>query len=97
VGAAYSDQLAATSGTPPFRWSVGSGSLPAGVLLSTGGALSGSPTASAAAPVTFRVTDAANRTRNRALVLQVAPAGGTSAWTTSGFDASRNSLNAAET
>jgi hypothetical protein len=45
-GAAYSLQLAASGGTPPYQWSVASGSsLPAGLTLTIAGVLSGTPTA----------------------------------------------------
>ena len=43
VGTAYQETLTASGGTPPYTWSVASGSLPAGVTLSAGGALSGTP------------------------------------------------------
>jgi len=44
VGTAYSQTFAASSGTPPYSWSVTSGTLPAGLTLSTAGILSGTPT-----------------------------------------------------
>jgi hypothetical protein len=45
VGTAYSVQLAATPGFPtPYTWSIGSGSLPAGLSLSAAGLISGTPT-----------------------------------------------------
>src|SRR5436190_1883374 len=45
VGTAYSQTLAATGGTPPYAWSIISGSLPAGLTLNvTSGANSGTPT-----------------------------------------------------
>lgn len=40
-GSAYSQQLQATGGLPPYLWSVFSGSLPANLNLSTNGVLSG--------------------------------------------------------
>jgi hypothetical protein len=44
VGAAYTQQLAATGGVPPYTWSVGSGTLPGGVSLDAAkGLLSGTP------------------------------------------------------
>lgn len=45
TGAAYSATLSAAGGTAPYSWSVKSGSLPAGLSLSTAGAISGTPTA----------------------------------------------------
>ncbi|NIL95710.1 MAG: autotransporter outer membrane beta-barrel domain-containing protein, partial [Planctomycetales bacterium] len=44
VGGAYSQTLAANGGTAPLTWSLFSGSLPAGLSLSGGGVISGSPT-----------------------------------------------------
>jgi hypothetical protein len=55
VGSPYSVQLTATS-DPPFTWSVSSGSLPAGLNLSTAGLLSGTPTAPGTSSFTIRVT-----------------------------------------
>jgi uncharacterized protein (TIGR03437 family) len=57
VGTAYSQQLAATPGFPmPYTWSVGSGTLPAGLSLSISGLISGTPTT----PVTSNVVINAN-------------------------------------
>src|SRR5436190_13083433 len=45
VGTAYSQTLAATGGTPPYAWSVISGSLPTALTLNaTSGSMSGTPT-----------------------------------------------------
>jgi hypothetical protein len=52
-----STSLQASGGVPPYSWSLQSGSLPAGLSLSTGGAISGTPTTAGAYPVTFVVTD----------------------------------------
>lgn len=40
----YSAQLNATGGLPPYSWSIASGSLPAGLVLSSSGQISGTPT-----------------------------------------------------
>jgi hypothetical protein len=58
VGSSYSVQLTA-SGDPPLTWSVSSGSLPAGLSLSTAGLISGTPTASGTSGFTIRVTSQA--------------------------------------
>ncbi len=56
VGAAYSEQFAASGGTTPYAWSVASGSsLPAGLTLSAMGLLSGTPT-TAVSSATFGIT-----------------------------------------
>jgi hypothetical protein len=54
---AYSATLSATGGTAPYSWSVKSGSLPAGLSLSTAGAISGTPTAAGASSFVAQVTD----------------------------------------
>lgn len=59
AGAAYSQSLSATGGTPPYAYLLGSGSLPPGVSLSGAGLLSGTPTAAGTYSFTVQVTDAA--------------------------------------
>jgi len=61
VGTAYNASLTVTGGISPYTWSVASGStLPAGLTMTTGGVLSGAPTAAAAGntSVQFNVKDA---------------------------------------
>jgi len=57
VGVAYSGQLSAAGGTPPYNFT-GTG-LPAGLSLSGSGALTGTPTASGNFVLTATVTDSA--------------------------------------
>jgi hypothetical protein len=57
VGVAYSQTVAATGGITPYSWSLPSGSLPSGLGLSTGGVISGTPTATGTSNFTVRVTD----------------------------------------
>jgi len=57
VGSQYSQTLNAAGGTPPYRWSVTSGTLPAGIGLSPGGVVSGIPTANGTFKFTVKVTD----------------------------------------
>ena len=44
VGMAYSANLTASGGVPPYRWKISQGTLPAGLTLSHSGSLSGTPT-----------------------------------------------------
>src|SRR5205823_7815501 len=61
VGTAYSQTLAATGGTPPYAWSVISGSLPAGLTLNaTSGAISGTPTTAGTSNFTVQVIDSSS-------------------------------------
>jgi Tfp pilus assembly protein PilV len=65
VGATVSLQLATqpNAGVPPLTWQVTSGTLPAGLILSASGLVSGVPTLKAAStPLTVTVTDAFGRT-----------------------------------
>ena len=56
---AYNATLSATGGTAPYSWTVKSGKLPAGLSLSTGGTISGTPTTAGAAAITVQVSDSA--------------------------------------
>ncbi|HLE99766.1 MAG TPA: S8 family serine peptidase [Gaiellaceae bacterium] len=76
AGQAYSQTLAATDGTTPYRWSIVSGSLPPGLLLDSGtGTISGTPTTAGSYGFTVQVTDSATpaRTNTQALEIVVAP------------------------
>jgi hypothetical protein len=58
IGATYSVTLQATGGAGSYVWSLKSGSLPAGLSLSTSGIISGTPNASGTfGPLLFQVTD----------------------------------------
>src|SRR5260370_10805882 len=60
-GTSYSSALQASGGTAPYTWSVTSGSLPAGLTLSsTTGIVSGTPTATGASSFTATVADSGN-------------------------------------
>jgi hypothetical protein len=72
VAVAYSVSLVASGGSGPYSWSLASGTLPAGLALSTAGSISGTPTTAATSSFTVRVTDAAGRTATRALSITIA-------------------------
>lgn len=93
VGTAYSATLDAGGGTPPYSWAVTSGgALPAGLTLSSGGTISGTPTSAGTfGPYVFTVTDSKNATAASASLsltingtaAQVCPAQGNEAGLTS--------------
>ena len=58
VGTAYSSALTASGGTGPYTYALLSGSLPAGLTLSSAGLISGTPTASGTSTFTAQVQDA---------------------------------------
>lgn len=77
VSSPFSSTLAATGGTSPYTWSVTSGTLPAGIALSSAGALSGTPTAVGDTTVTVQVKDSSStpQTATEQLSFAVIPAG----------------------
>ena len=58
VGVAYSQQITASGGTAPYTFTVTSGTLPAGVTLSSSGLLSGTPTTPGSSTVSIAVAAA---------------------------------------
>lgn len=71
AGEAYAATLTANGGIGPYGFTVTAGALPAGLTLSTGGALSGTPTASGSFNFTVTATDANGQTGSRAYTLVV--------------------------
>ena len=74
VSAAYTQTLTAAGGTAPYTWAVTSGTLPPGLALSSGGVLSGTPTAEAAVSVNVTVTDNVAATAVTTFALTIGPA-----------------------
>ncbi len=70
-GASYSSTLAASGGTLPYTWRMASGSLPAGLSLTSAGAFTGSPTNAGTSTFTAQVTDAASHSATASLTLTV--------------------------
>jgi Putative Ig domain len=63
TGTAYSQTVAATGGTGTgYTWSLNSGSLPAGLSLSSGGVISGTPQTAGTSSFVVKVTDAGSNT-----------------------------------
>ena len=58
--APYSATLGASGGTPPYTWSILSGTLPSGITLSSTGVLSGTPASLGTFDFTVQVLDSAN-------------------------------------
>ena len=56
---AYSSQLSVSGGIAPYIWSLASGSLPAGLSLSSSGLISGTPAAAGSSSFTVKVVDSA--------------------------------------
>jgi prepilin-type N-terminal cleavage/methylation domain-containing protein len=76
VGFAYSSTtIAATDGTPPYAWSIASGSLPTGLSLSAAGVISGTPTVFGSFPFNVKVldSDVPQRQANKTLSITVQP------------------------
>jgi large repetitive protein len=67
----YSTQLAAAGGVEPYRWSIVSGALPAGLTMSLSGAVTGTPQATGTATVGVQVTDANGATATRELQINI--------------------------
>lgn len=68
---AYSCAIVASGGTSPYTYAVTSGSLPAGVSLSSGGVCSGTPTATASYTFTVTATDAATATTTQTYTVNI--------------------------
>lgn len=72
VGIAYSQTLAATSGAPPYTWSISGGALPPGLSLNAAtGAITGTPTTPGTTSFTARATDSPGGWSDRALSITI--------------------------
>ena len=68
VNSPYTYSLLASGGTPPYRWSISSGTLPAGIGLNrTTGILAGIPTTSGSSSFVISVTDSGSPTQSQSL------------------------------
>lgn len=75
VSRPYNYTLQPSGGTPPYRWAITAGALPAGLSLNTtNGVISGTPTTVGSPSVTIRITDHAGATATRTFNLTIAAA-----------------------
>jgi hypothetical protein len=74
VGAAYTQALQATGGTGTYTWSITTGALPAGLTLSSGGQITGTPTTAGTSNFTVKAADTASGSATQALSITVAAA-----------------------
>ncbi|MEO5845822.1 MAG: Ig domain-containing protein, partial [Caldimonas sp.] len=72
TGTPYSQTLATSGGTAPYTYSVVSGSLPAGLSLSTGGTISGTPTVAGSTTFSIGVADSVGAVGVRTYTLVIA-------------------------
>jgi hypothetical protein len=72
----YATTLSATGGTAPYTWSIASGSLPAGLTLSSSGTLSGTPTTAGTSSFSIRAKDSEStpQTASKSLSMTIASA-----------------------
>jgi hypothetical protein len=68
----YSATLAAVGGTPPYTWSLASGSLPPGLNISPTGMITGTPTVSGTFSFTIKVTDSVGGVATQAFTVTAA-------------------------
>jgi len=74
VGTQYSATLSASGGIPPYTWSISSGSLPNGLILSPStGAISGTPIEQGTYNFTVQVQDADSNTAAKNLSITINP------------------------
>lgn len=70
--ASYSAALSASGGTPPYNWSIASGTLPSGLsLLSSSGTIVGTPTSVGTSSFTVQVTDSNSNSATKPLSITV--------------------------
>ena len=73
VAIPFQQTLVASGGTPPYTWSLISGSLPAGLSLASNGTISGTGVTVGTSTFTVRATDAASLTATQTFDMQMNP------------------------
>ena len=68
-GVLYSTQLRAAGGVPPYKWSVISGALPAGITFDSSRTLFGVPTSVGTFDFTLQVVDSSTQTAQQSSVI----------------------------
>jgi hypothetical protein len=71
ISSAYSQKLQASGGTPSYKWSIATGSLPAGLTLSQAGTISGSPTSAGTFSFTTTVTDSGSPAQSKSAAFTI--------------------------
>src|SRR4051812_26840496 len=71
TGAPYSAHLSSSGGTPPYSWSIASGSLPQGLSLAASGTISGTPIQVGSSTFSVKVTDSASESKSLDRTLSV--------------------------
>lgn len=75
VGQSYTATLNASGGNPPYSWSQVSGSMPAGLTLSSTGVIGGTPTSAGASSFAVRVQDTGSPAQSAAKPLSITVVG----------------------
>ena len=72
INTAYTAQLEASGGTPPYLWAVGAGALPPGLTIDDAGAIAGTPTSGGTFAFNAEVTGSLGQLAVRPLSIRVA-------------------------
>lgn len=72
IGMVYAQNLQASGGVAAYSWSVTGGALPAGLTISSAGAITGTPTTAGTFQLTVRVTDSSSPAQNKSATLSIA-------------------------
>ncbi len=75
VSAKYEQHVTATGGATPYTWALVGGVLPNGVIFSSSGTISGTPTQSGTFTLTLKVTDSLGTSHTANLTLVISTAG----------------------